>query len=191
MWVMKMYKTLNSTIAGFGGQGVMLIGQALAYAGADANINSLWYPSYGPETRGGTANCAVILSPNYINSPVFSKADVVMVLNKPSLQKFVNRVSDDGLLLYNSSLITEAPVTKVKTYGIPINEIASSLGNPRVSNMVMMGALLELTNYFTDEQIINALGKIFGEKKLDLLEINHQAIIAGRIFIKGCAENVS
>lgn len=185
-----MNKTQKITIAGFGGQGVMLIGQILAYAGANANINSLWFPSYGPETRGGTANCAVILSPNYINSPIFSKADVVMAFNKPSLVKFKERVDSNGVVLYNSSLIDEDIEINSKYYAIPINDIASDVGNPRVANMVMMGAYLEITNYFTDKEILKALEKIFGEDKKHLLDINSKAILAGRNYIKEYSKRV-
>jgi len=186
-----MNKTQKITIAGFGGQGVMLIGQILAYAGADSNINSLWVPSYGPETRGGTANCAVILSPNQINSPIFSKADVLIAFNKPSLQKFRERIEDNGILLYNSSLIDEDVKAKANVYALPINEVAAELGNPRVANMVMLGAYLEITNYFTDEEIIKALAKIFGEAKKSLIDINKQAILAGRKLIKNYDKHVS
>ena len=186
-----MNKTQRITIAGFGGQGVMLIGQILAYAGADININSLWVPSYGPETRGGTANCAVILSPNQINSPIFSRADILMAFNKPSLQKFRDRIEDNGIILYNSSLIDEDVTSKAKVYALPINDVAAELGNPRVANMVMLGAYLELTNYFTDEEIIRALAKIFGEEKKDLIDINKKAILAGRKLISTYEEHVS
>lgn len=178
-----MTKNHKLTIAGFGGQGVMMIGQILAYAGSDEDLNSLWYPSYGPETRGGTANCSVIISSEYINSPVFSKADTVIVLNKPSLDKFINKVSDDGYLLYNSSLINEE-FDKNNIYGIPCNDIAQELGNPKVLNMVMLGAFLELSNLFSDEVIFKVLEKILGESKKHLIEINKEAINKGKDVIK-------
>src|SRR5690606_901689 len=104
---MKMPKQERITIAGFGGQGVMLIGQILAYAGNEIGKNTLWFPSYGPETRGGTANCAVTISDEAINSPVFSKANTLIAMNLPSLDKFYLKVLDNGNIIFNSSLIKD------------------------------------------------------------------------------------
>jgi 2-oxoglutarate ferredoxin oxidoreductase subunit gamma len=177
------------TVAGFGGQGVMMIGQMLAYAGNSQDLNTLWYPSYGPETRGGTANCAVIISPTYINSPIFSKANTLIALNKPSLQKFCLKVINDGIILYNSSLITDVnKVEGVKYYGVPANDMAMTLGNPKVINMVIMGAYLELTNVFSQAVIEETLIKLLGPDKSNLIDINIQAINAGRAYIKNLGE---
>lgn len=178
-----MNKTQKITIAGFGGQGVMMIGQMLAYAGNEDNLHSLWFPSYGPETRGGTANCAVILSDKYINSPVFSKADCLIAMNKPSLDKFIKKVEKDGIILYNASLIEdfECDVDKI---GVPVNDIASELGNMKVINMVMLGAYLETFKTFTDEVIHDVLKKVLGPEKASMVDINIKAINAGRQYIK-------
>ena len=178
-----MNKTQKITVAGFGGQGVMMIGQMLAYAGSEDNLNSLWFPSYGPETRGGTANCAVIISPKYINSPVFSKADCLIAMNKPSLDKFINKVEDKGVILYNSSLI-DGLTTNILHIGIPVNDIAAELGNNKVINMVMMGAYLEVFNTFSEEVIEKVLRKILGPEKAGLVEVNIKAINAGREFVR-------
>ncbi|MDR0825666.1 MAG: 2-oxoacid:acceptor oxidoreductase family protein, partial [Mycoplasmataceae bacterium] len=102
-------KTINLKAAGFGGQGVMMFGKIIAYGATDANMNALWYPSYGPETRGGTANCSIIMSSEEIDSPVFNKIDHLVVFNGPSLEKFENDVKSDGFILHNLDLI---PSTK-------------------------------------------------------------------------------
>jgi len=167
--------------AGFGGQGVMLLGQLLAYAANEKGLNTLWYPSYGPETRGGTANCSVTISEKTVNSPVISQADTIMVLNKPSLDKFESKVKPGGRLFVNSSLIdSQANRTDVETFYIPANEIAGKIGNFRVANMVMLGAYLAKTKLFDNETIVKLLAKTFGEQKAHLVALNQEALTAGR-----------
>ncbi|MDD3192129.1 MAG: 2-oxoacid:acceptor oxidoreductase family protein [Bacilli bacterium] len=179
-----MKPTERITIAGFGGQGVMMIGQMIAYSGNKENKNSLWFPSYGPETRGGTANCAVIVSEGQINSPVFSKADTLIVLNEPSLDKFKEKIQKDGIILYNSSLIPSVSLAHPLVYPIPIQDIALSLGNPKVANMVMLGAYLGLKPLFREETISAVLDYYLGAGKHHFLEINLQAIAAGKAYVK-------
>lgn len=179
-----MSRTEKVTVAGFGGQGVMLVGQMLAYAGNDAGKNSLWYPSYGPETRGGTANCAVTISDKEIYSPVFSKADTLIIFNGPSMDKFISKMKVDGNLFYNSSLITNVPArVDVNIYPVPMNELAETLGNQKVANMVMLGAYLEVTKLFDDQVIHEVLGKMLKSKPA-LIDINIKAIAMGRTYIK-------
>ena len=179
-----MSKTTNIRVAGFGGQGVMMFGQMLAYSATIAEQNALWFPSYGPETRGGTANCSVIISDEQIGSPVFQKAHHLVAFNGPSLDKFHTKLVSDGLILYNASLIKDVNQTnKVKKIGIPINELATKLNNEKVANMVMLGVYLELTHLFTEEVVDQALTKFLGERKAHLLKINQQAIELGRQFI--------
>lgn len=167
--------------AGFGGQGVMLMGQLLAYAANEKSLNTLWYPSYGPETRGGTANCSITISETPVNSPVISKADTIIVMNKPSLDKFESKVRKDGRIFINSSLVDQK-VTRsdIEAFYIPANEIAGNLGNFKAANMVMLGAYLERTKLFDDELIIKLLTKLFGESKAHLVKLNNEAIIKGR-----------
>ncbi|NLN50282.1 MAG: 2-oxoacid:ferredoxin oxidoreductase subunit gamma [Acholeplasmataceae bacterium] len=180
-----MNKTKQITIAGFGGQGVMFLGQMLAHLGNEAGLNSLWYPSYGPETRGGTANCAVTLSDKKINSPIFSEANTLFILNKPSLDKFIDKVYSGGTILYNSSLIKEEVIKKdVNVYPLPINDLATELGNIRVANMIMFGAYLELNQDFSDKLVEKVLISILGEGKKDLVKINLEAIALGKEFIR-------
>lgn len=175
---MEKFKTI--TVAGFGGQGVMMIGQMIAYSGNEEGLNTLWYPSYGPETRGGTANCSVTVSSKLINSPVFSKASTIIIMNKPSLEKFVDKVIDGGEIIYNSSLIDiKLKKEKVRCYPIPANDLALELGNMRVSNMVILGAYLGLNKEFSLETVFKVLDKMLGEKKRDLLDINILAINKG------------
>ena len=175
----------NIKVAGFGGQGVMMFGQILAYSATKDEINGLWFPSYGPETRGGTANCSVIVSDKQINSPVFKNADHLVAFNLPSLEKFKDHIVKDGLILYNSSLIDgEVKSDQAMVIGVPINEIATSLGNDKVANMVMMGAYLELTHLFGDETIEAIIKKFLGERKANLLDVNKKAIEEGRAYIK-------
>lgn len=181
---MKMFDSVNIKVAGFGGQGVMLFGQLLAYSASFTDINGLWFPSYGPETRGGTANCSVIVSKKQINSPVFQKADHLVAFNLPSLDKFKMKMKDGGLVLYNSSLIKEEVHSdNAVCIGVPINEIAQELGNMQVANVVMMGAYLELTHLFEDHTVIKVLQKILGERKAHLLDVNKEALEKGRQFI--------
>ncbi len=179
-----MNDTYNVKIAGFGGQGVMMVGQLLAYAATELDLYALWYPSYGPETRGGTANCSVIVSKKQINSPVFSKATHLIAFNQPSLTKFLNNVKNDGLILYNSSLINQpSPLENIQMVGVPANEIALELGNIQVANMVIMGAYIALTQIFSVEIIEKMLKKFLGEKKAHLFGINQQAIQKGIDFV--------
>ncbi len=179
-----MNKTKNIKVAGFGGQGIMMFGQMIAYSATHDGINSLWFPSYGPETRGGTANCAVIVSDKDINSPIFKDADHLVVFNPPSLEKFKNNVKNDGLVLYNSSMITGDPECSLGlVVGVPINDIATELGSMKVANMVMLGAYLQLTHMFSDETIKQILIKFLGQRKAHMLDINMKAIAAGKKFI--------
>jgi 2-oxoglutarate ferredoxin oxidoreductase subunit gamma len=172
-------------IAGFGGQGVMLMGQLLSYAATNKNINTLWFPSYGPETRGGTANCSVTISEENVNSPVISKPDSLIIMNKPSLAKFQDKLKKDGCLLINSSLVQDVPIREgVRVFEIPANDIAIELGNPKVANMVMMGAYLEVTKIFKPEDIIAVLTEKFVGEKASLIDINKEALKKGAEAVK-------
>ena len=167
-------------IAGFGGQGVLLIGQLLAKAAMHEGMNVSWMPSYGPEMRGGEANCAVVVSDEPIGSPLVSEPPIAVLMNKPSLKKFGPAVEPGGLLFYNASLIDEAPTrTDVTVVPVPCNEIAEKLGNSRTANMVMLGAILERTHLVTIDAAMEALKITFGPKKERLLPINRQAMEAG------------
>jgi 2-oxoglutarate ferredoxin oxidoreductase subunit gamma len=166
-------------IAGFGGQGVMLIGQMIAKAAMLERKEVTWMPAYGPEMRGGTANCTVVVSDKRISSPIVSKATAVVAMNLPSLRKFENMVESDGDLFINTSLIKEGSVRKdVIIHSVNANQIAAELKNDKVSNMVILGAIVSVTKVVTMESVEKALEQIFSGKKQNLLDANKHAIRA-------------
>lgn len=173
--------TERMVIAGFGGQGVMLMGQLLAYAATNKDLNTIWFPSYGPETRGGTANCQVIISDGEIYSPVFSECETAIVMNGPSLDKFEDKVVPGGRIFVNSDLVSrEVERTDVEVIKVPVNKIALELGVAKVANMVMLGTYLEKAGNFADEDILKVLKKMFGEDKAHLIDVNASALAEGR-----------
>ena len=170
----------TNIFAGFGGQGVLLIGQLLALAGMNEGREVSWLPSYGPEMRGGTANCSVVVSDEPIASPVLSMADCVIAMNTPSLDKFESCVNPGGKLFINSSIIEKkATRTDIDVYYVPCNEIADSLQNPKVGNMAMLGAYLEATKAVEIKSILDALLYKLGEKKAKFIPLNEKAIQMG------------
>lgn len=167
-------------MAGFGGQGVMAIGQLLTYGGMVENKNVSWLPSYGPEMRGGTANCGVIISTEAVGSPVVVDSTAAIVMNKPSLEKFEDSILEGGKLFINSSLIdAKSNREDIEVYYIPANEVADQLGNSRVANMVMLGAYLEVSKIVEFESVLKGFTKVFGEKRAHLLPINKKALEKG------------
>lgn len=170
----------NIISAGFGGQGVLLIGQLLCYAGMIEGKNVSWLPAYGPEMRGGTANCGVVLCDEEVGSPMVTEPDIAMIMNRPSLDTFEDSIKAGGLLLYNSSLIDTKPKrTDITIIGVPCNEIAGELGNDRVANMVMLGALIGAQGLVKKESLMAALSDVFGPSKAHLLPLNEQAMERG------------
>ena len=166
--------------AGFGGQGVMTIGQLLAYTAMDEGKQVVWIPSYGPEMRGGTANCTVVVSDGRIGSPIINNPMSACVFNRPSLDKFGPQIRPGGLLLINNSLIdvtsNREDITEIL---VPANDLAIKLGNPKAANMVMLAAYVALTDIVKFENLKKMLDEKMGRKK-DLLEINHKAFDEGR-----------
>ncbi len=172
--------TFEAIFAGFGGQGVMLMGQLVAYAGMYEGKNVTWYPAYGPEMRGGTANCSVVVSEEMVGSPVISEPEVLVAMNRQSLEKFEGMVKSGGILFYNSSLIDSKPKRNdIKVVAIPANDIAIELGNARVANVVVVGAVLKATNVVKPDTVISVLQKTLSGKKKDLLAINQAALEKG------------
>lgn len=168
-------------VAGFGGQGVMLMGQLLSFAATEKDINTLWFPSYGPETRGGTANCSVTISETYVNSPVISTPDSIMIMNKPSLAKFQPKLKKNGHCFVNTSLVKDVEYREdINVHEVDANDIALKLGNLKVANMVMLGAYLAITKVFTEDEIIGIMKKKFTGSKAALIDINRKALEAGR-----------
>lgn len=167
-------------IAGFGGQGVQLIGQLLTYAGMNEGKNVSFLPSYGPEMRGGTTNCNVIISDEPVGSPIVGEATAALVLNRPSMDKFEGAVAPGGALFINSSLIERKCARgDITAYEIPANDIARELGNDRVANMVMLGAYIEHSKAVAADSVMDQLAKSFGERRAHLLPVNREAIEAG------------
>lgn len=167
-------------IAGFGGQGVLLAGQLLAYAGLMEQKNVSWLPSYGPEMRGGTANCCVIVSDEEVGSPVVTEADTVIVMNRPSLDKYERFLKKGGLLIVNSTLIDKkAARSDIDVVYVPANELAEQAGSVKAANMVALGAYLEKTHAVEKENLIRALEKVMGEGKRKLIPLNEKALELG------------
>jgi len=176
----------QNIFAGFGGQGMLLIGEFLAYAGMIENKHVSWLPSYGPEMRGGTANCSVVVSDSPIASPVITTASCVVAMNRPSLEKFEGAVRPGGMLIINSSLIDrKTGRDDVNACYIPANEIAEKLGSPQVSNMVILGAYIEKAKCVKVESVLEALLGKLGTRKAHLVEINKQALAAGAECARG------
>ncbi len=167
-------------IAGFGGQGVLLIGQLLAYSGMLDGKNVSWMPSYGPEMRGGSANCAVVISDQEVGSPRVEDADVVIAMNRPSMELFEKSVVPGGALIYNQSLIDVKPTrTDIKVIAVPSSEIAEQAGSARAANMVMLGAYTALTGDFSVETLMDALRHKMGPEKEKFMPANQKAIELG------------
>jgi 2-oxoglutarate ferredoxin oxidoreductase subunit gamma len=166
--------------AGFGGQGVLSMGATLAYAGMIEMKEITWMPSYGPEMRGGTANCIVIVSDDKVSSPIVTTFDTVVALNQPSLDKFENAVKPGGLLIYDSATILKPPSrTDIHIVPIDASTEAVKLKNTKVLNMIVLGAFLERTKIVGIESIMKALRKALPERYHNLLPLNEQALRRG------------
>ena len=175
----------RNIFAGFGGQGVLLMGQLLAAAGMKEGKNTSWIPSYGPEMRGGTANCSVMLSEQEIDSPLVTRPTSLIVMNRPSLEKFEDSVVPGGSIFVNSSMIDiKVKRTDVNAYYVPCTEIATELGNPKVSNMMMLGAYIGKSKCVDIETVLEALLEKLGERKAKLIPLNREALKRGA----GCIE---
>ena len=172
-------------IAGFGGQGVLLIGQLIAYAGMLANKEVSWMPSYGPEMRGGSANCAVVVSDEPVASPKVEEADLVIAMNRPSMELFEKAIVPGGVLIYNSSLIDIKPArTDIQVFAVPCNDIANELGSLRSTNMVMLGAYAGVTGEYSVDTLMGALRHKLGPSKEKFMPANQKAIEAGMATIQ-------
>jgi len=172
-------------IAGFGGQGVMLMGKLLAYAGMLEGRKVAWMPSYGPEMRGGTANCTVIISSEEIASPVVPHPKSIIAMNKPSLDKFEPTVQKDGLIIINKSLIDKkVRRDDVGVVRVPANNIANKLGNIKVANMVILGSYIKNSGTVKMETIFKTLEKTLTGRKQKLIDINKEALKQGAELVK-------
>ena len=172
--------TTQILIAGFGGQGVLFAGKVLAYKGLVDGKQLSWLPSYGPEMRGGTANCSVILSDDPVGSPIVSHPDVLIAMNLPSLEKYENTVVPGGIILVESTL-SEKKVARddVKVFYVPATKMAQDLGAPSLANMVMTGKLIRECEAVNDGHIVETLKKVVSARHQDLFDMNLKAIQAG------------
>ena len=174
-------KTTQTLIAGFGGQGILFAGKFLAYKGLLEDLQVSWLPSYGPEMRGGTANCNVILSEEPVGSPIVTSPDVLIAMNLPSLQKYVDAVVPGGQIYVDSTLIAEkVERTDVEVYYIPATKMANDAGVPTLANMVMMGHVLRHNPQLTFEGTEVTVQKLVPPKKAELVGLNMKALEAGR-----------
>ena len=174
-------KTTQILIAGFGGQGILFAGKFLAYKGLLEERQVSWLPSYGPEMRGGTANCNVILSDDPVGSPIITEPDVLIVMNLPSLQKYVDSVVPGGQIYVDSTLIHERVArTDVEVYYIPATQMASDAGVSTLANMVMMGCVLKNNPELSFEGTEATVAKLVPPAKAQLVELNMKALQAGR-----------
>lgn len=162
--------------AGSGGQGILLMGQMVTYAAMLDNKAATYYPSYGPEMRGGTANCTVVVSDKPVSCPLIYEADALVAMNLPSLLKFESMVKPGGIILVNTSSIDQ-PIrrTDITVINIPVNEIALELGNLKVGNMVVLGALVRATGVVSEKSVEDVMQKTFAGNKAKLIDLNMKA----------------
>lgn len=173
-------------IAGFGGQGVLFAGQIFAFAGMDSGKEVTWMPSYGPEMRGGTANCTVIIADEEIGSPLVRHPKAAIIMNLPSLDKYEPMVASGGFLIANASLVNrEVTRADINSLFVPANEIAESIGNRRLANIVLLSALLVKMPVLPLEAIKEALNNHLPERHRRLLPTNLQALQQGAAFARG------
>jgi 2-oxoglutarate ferredoxin oxidoreductase subunit gamma len=172
-------------MAGTGGQGVMVMGQLLAHAAVVEDKNVVWFPSYGPETRGGSADCTVIVSTDPIGSPVTDSPDTLVAMNQVPLNKFVDSVKREGVILVNSSLAA-LPENRsdCKVVAVPANEIAVELGNLKIANMVMLGAMVELLKPVSIESVVEALKRVLPKHRHDMIPMNEAALRRGAELVR-------
>jgi len=173
-------------ISGFGGQGVLVIGNLLAYASMKEGKHVTYLPVYGVEMRGGTANCTIVISSHEIGSPVVGRPHAAIVMNLPSLIKYEPLISPRGLMMINTSLIDpkEASRKDIELVSVPVNEIAIENGNPKLANMVALGAFIEKTKLVRMDSLFDSLGKVLDERYHHLIPSNIKAIQVGAEFVR-------
>lgn len=172
--------TTQILIAGFGGQGVLFAGKFITYKGLLENKNVSWLPSYGPEMRGGTANCSVIISDDPVGSPIVSNPDVLMVMNLPSLDKYENAAAKGAKIFVDSTLIARKVEREdVEAFYIPATQMANEAGIPTLANIIMVGKIIKETGVVSHDDLVGALKKVVSAKHADLLDVNLKALDMG------------
>jgi len=175
-----MSKTFEMIAAGFGGQGVLGLGQIVAYSAMFNEKHTTWLPSYGPEMRGGTANCSVVVSDTPIANPMITRPNVLVAMNGPSLDKFINTVVPGGYVFINSSIIdTKVEREDLKVFYVPTIELAVEGGNPRGANVVMLGAVIEGTGMVDYDKVVEGVEYYFS-KKPQLIDPNKKMLEIGK-----------
>lgn len=172
--------TYETIFAGFGGQGILFAGKAIAYAGMIENKNVSHLPSYGPEMRGGTCNCHVIVSDEAVASPIIVEPTALIAMNAPSFDKFENQLVPGAKAIIDSTLISrDAQRTDIDVYKVPATKMANEMGLPKLANMILVGKLVKETGMFTLEQLEGAIKKLVPAGKPELLENNIKTVEAG------------
>ena len=168
-------------IAGFGGQGVLLVGNMLAHAAMQDGLQVTYMPVYGVEMRGGTANCTVVISEEEIGSPLVMYPRSLIVMNQPSLEKFQPRLQEGGVQIVNTSLVPDSllDTDRARTIPVPANDLANELGNPKMANMVVLGAWVEATGVLDLERVKQGLPHVLGKSDEKIIRANHSAMEAG------------
>jgi 2-oxoglutarate ferredoxin oxidoreductase subunit gamma len=170
---------IKTVFSGFGGQGVLMMGYAFAVAAMREDREVTYLPSYGAEVRGGTANCTVAISDEEIASPIASSPDYAVVMNKPSLQAFQNKLQSGGILFINTTMIDQVPIRQdIQVVNIDAGRVAEELGDMRTANMVMLGAFVRTTGLVTLDNLVAGLGEIFEGKK-KVIDMNADALRKG------------
>jgi len=178
-----MLKHQEVKMAGMGGQGIMVIGQLLAHATVLEGGNVVWFPSYGPETRGGSAECTVIVSAEEIGSPVTSCPDVLIAMTQPLLDKFAHSVKPGGVILLNSSLAQSPECSDCRVVAIPANDLATELGNAKAANMIMLGAYVELLKPVDLQSVKESMEEVLPEHNRRFIPVNNAALDKGAEFV--------
>ena len=173
----------KTVFAGFGGQGVLMMGYVLAFSAMRDGLQVTYLPSYGAEVRGGTANCTVVVSDEEIASPVTSSPDFAIVLNRPSMMKYQGLMTSGGMMILNSNLVDIDPSRKdLDVVKVPANDIAAELGSDRTLNMIMLGAFVARTGISSVDSVMNGLGEILKGKKAGIMELNRKGLDIGAAY---------
>ncbi|MBN1831064.1 MAG: 2-oxoacid:acceptor oxidoreductase family protein [Deltaproteobacteria bacterium] len=173
----------KTVFAGFGGQGVLMMGYVLAFSAMRDGLQVTYLPSYGAEVRGGTANCTVVVSDEEIASPVSSSPDFAVVLNRPSMMKYQGVMTSGGIMILNSSLVDVDPSRKdLDVVKVPANDIAAELGSDRTLNMIMLGAFVAKTGISSVDSVMNGLGEIVKGKNARIMELNRKGLERGAAY---------
>ena len=175
-----MANTMNVLLAGFGGQGILFTGKVMVYGALTEGKELSWLPSYGPEMRGGTCNCSVVISDEAIGSPLVTNPDVLVAMNRPSLEKFMNSVVPGGTILVDSSTVDiKVERTDVTVYYVPATNLADKNGLKGLANMILLGKLYKEMKFISKESLDKGLSKCIPPKKADMLGLNQKALEIG------------